>query len=133
MDDWYSNYIKSVNDSKYRQQLCKDAKLRKLYSFFDIIVECLIKSNTKSYINYVFYTVQYELPCKEYHTSWEDFKYGYSYDSNFPPVITLDKDTFYVKDMNMYFHKYMKDKYKLPFYYLLFKINFGKLKRKETY
>lgn len=48
-------------------------------------------------------------------------------------VTALDKDTFYVKDMNMYFHKYMKDKYKLQFYYLLFKINFGKLKRKETY
>ena len=79
MDDWYSNYIKSVNDSKYRQQLCKDTKLRKLYSFFDIIVECLIKSNTKSYIKYVFYTVQYELPGKEYHTSWQEHKDGETY------------------------------------------------------
>lgn len=37
--------------------ILKDTKRKKLYSFFAVIVECLIKSNTKSYINYVFYTV----------------------------------------------------------------------------
>lgn len=133
MADWYSNYLASVDAKASRQHSINTKKKETLSKFFDIIVDCLITSGTKSYIKQVFHTVQYELPCKSYHTSWESFKYKYVYESNFPPRIMLGSEIYYVENMNNYFCEYMKERYKLPFYCYLFRVNIGKLKRKEIY
>lgn len=139
MTDWYSNYKSELEDKKYKNKITVHDREKKLTEFFDIIVECIVKSDTKIKILNITSVINYELPCKQFHPKWSDFKYTYNGYSqcnsylSFHREVIIAEYAFDIEDLCAFFYKYMKERYELPFYYSIFKLNIGKLKKKETY
>ena len=74
MADWHKEYEKAKELKKFNKQKWQERRRDNIYSFLQLVVECMIAQNIKINIFNLYYNYRYKLDIKVYHPNWKSFE-----------------------------------------------------------